>query len=225
MFSYKLTRSHRKTLSLMINAMGEIEVRAPMRLPVKAITAFIQEKQDWLQEKLLIKHQQLLAQNSFQINIGAKILLRGQEYLITCHQNPSFVFEEGKLFVPENICLDDLKINIVERYKSIAKQVLTEKVIYYSNLLELYPQNIKINSAKTHWASCSGKNNLNFSWKLIMADDKTIDYVVIHELAHIKEKNHSKKFWLIVKQYQPDFNEQRLALKKLHSRLQQENWH
>lgn len=224
MFSYKLIRSHRKTLSLMVNALGEIEVRAPMRLPIKSITSFIEEKQAWLQEKLSLKQQQLTAQTFFQLQQGTKVLLRGREYILTTHRTEALTFADNKLFIPENTPHEELKSNLIHFYKTIAKRILQEKVLYFSNLLQLYPQNIKINSAKTRWASCSGKNNLNFSWKLIMADDKTIDYVVIHELAHIKEKNHSKKFWLIVKQYQPDFNEQRMALKKLHSRLQQENW-
>ncbi len=90
--------------------------------------------------------------------------------------------------------------------------------------MDVKPIKIGITSAKTRWGSCSGKNSVNFSWKLIMADDKTIDYVIIHELTHIKQHNHSKKFWNIVESIMPDYSEQKKKLKILGEKLNKENW-
>ena len=67
--------------------------------------------------------------------------------------------------------------------------------------------NLKINSAKTRWGSMSGKKSVNFSWRLILADDNIIDVVVVHELAHIKQMNHSDKFWAEIEKILPDWRE------------------
>ena len=73
---------------------------------------------------------------------------------------------------------------------------------------------ISIREQKTRWGSCSSKGNLNFNWKLILMPEEILDYVVVHELAHRKEMNHSRAFWAIVEQVLPDYQERRDWLKK-----------
>jgi len=72
---------------------------------------------------------------------------------------------------------------------------------------------LRITNARKRWGSCSVKGNLNFTWRLIMAPLQVIDYVVVHELVHIKEKNHSKNFWNHVSSYLPDYKQKRKELK------------
>jgi len=88
----------------------------------------------------------------------------------------------------------------------------------------LSPNSLKINSAKTRWGSCSSKANLNFSWMLMMADDEVIDYIVVHELAHLRQMNHSPQFWEIVEKYIPDYKERKKRLKLLQLKLNEEDW-
>lgn len=88
-----------------------------------------------------------------------------------------------------------------------AVDILPQKVEHFSNVMKLYPTGLKITSAKTRWGSCNSKNSLCFSYRLMAMPERFIDYVVVHELAHIKEKNHSKKFYDIVKLYVPDYKE------------------
>ncbi|MCL2116456.1 MAG: M48 family metallopeptidase, partial [Methanobrevibacter sp.] len=76
---------------------------------------------------------------------------------------------------------------LIKLYKLIAKEHITRRVAHFAHKMKVNPTAIRITSAKTRWRSCSGKNSVNFSWKLIMADDETIDYVVVRELAHITE--------------------------------------
>ena len=83
---------------------------------------------------------------------------------------------------------------------------------------------ISITSAKTRWGSCSGKNNLNFTWRLMMAEPEVIKYVIIHELAHIKEKNHGKRFWTLVEQYEPEYKTKKEKLRQLAIRLDCDGW-
>ena len=80
--------------------------------------------------------------------------------------------------------------------------------------MHLYPSSVKVTSAKKRFGSCSAKNSLCFSLYLFDYPDKAIDYVVVHELAHIKEHNHSKRFWRVVENYLPDYKERDKVLKR-----------
>ena len=99
---------------------------------------------------------------------------------------------------------DDIKI-----LREKAKTVLPEKVKYYSSIMDVYPKSIKINSAKKRYGSCSGENNINFSLFLMDKDERFIDYVVVHELAHIKHHNHSKAFYGFIESFMPDYKERK----------------
>ena len=99
---------------------------------------------------------------------------------------------------------DEIKI-----LREKAKTVLLEKVKYYSSIMDVYPKSIKINSAKKRYGSCSGENNINFSLFLMDKDERFIDYVVVHELAHIKHHNHSKAFYGFIESFMPDYKERK----------------
>ena len=98
--------------------------------------------------------------------------------------------------------------------KQKARAVLPVKIEFWSNKMRLYPRGVKITSAKKRFGSCSAKNSLCFSLYLFDYPDEAIDYVVVHELAHIKEHNHSKCFWKVVEQYLPDYKEREKLLKR-----------
>ncbi len=93
----------------------------------------------------------------------------------------------------------------IEILRKKAKAILPEKVEYYSALMGVKPASVKINSAKKRYGSCSGKNSINFSLYLMDKDKRFIDYVVIHELAHIKHHNHSKEFYSFIERFMPDY--------------------
>ena len=75
------------------------------------------------------------------------------------------------------------------------------------------PSNVSINQAKTRFGSCNPKNSICFTYRLILYPKEAIDYVVVHELAHIKEKNHGKRFYALIKQYMPDYKQRENLLK------------
>lgn len=97
----------------------------------------------------------------------------------------------------------------IKMLREKAKTVLPEKVKYYSSIMDVYPKSIKINSAKKRYGSCSGENNINFSLFLMDKDERFIDYVVVHELAHIKHHNHSKAFYGFIESFMPDYKERK----------------
>jgi predicted metal-dependent hydrolase len=97
---------------------------------------------------------------------------------------------------------DDIKL-----LRKKAKEILPAKVEYYAKTMQVEPASVKINSAKKRYGSCSGTNNLNFSLYLMDKDERFIDYVVVHELAHIRHHNHSKDFYRFIEQFMPDYKE------------------
>ena len=95
-----------------------------------------------------------------------------------------------------------------EWYKQHAFQEITARVEWYASRNGYRYQRVKVTEARTRWGSCGQHGSLNFSWRLVMAPVRVIDYVVIHELVHLKEKNHSKAYWNKVKLLMPDYRQQ-----------------
>lgn len=102
----------------------------------------------------------------------------------------------------------------IAELRKMAKQILSAKVSYYAKIMGLKYGRITITSAKTRFGSCSSKGNIAFSYRLMMYPDAAIDYVVVHELAHLKEMNHSPAFYKVVASVLPDYKERIKLLKK-----------
>lgn len=102
----------------------------------------------------------------------------------------------------------------IERLRALAKEVLPVKVEYFSKVMGVKPIALHINSAKKRFGSCSAKNSINFSLYLMDYDERAIDYVVVHELAHIRHLDHSKAFYAFVASVLPDYKEREALLKK-----------
>lgn len=101
-----------------------------------------------------------------------------------------------------------------EVYRGQARNVFEQKVRYYAGLMNVTYGRIAIRDQKTRWGSCSAEGNLNFNWRLIFAPAGVLDYVVVHELAHRKEMNHSARFWAVVEMYMPEYKKYRNWLKE-----------
>ena len=86
----------------------------------------------------------------------------------------------------------------MEWYRQEAWDHLKARVADYGNVMGVKPSQLKLSNAKKRWGSCSGKRSINLNWRLIMLEDQLIDYVVVHELAHLIELNHSLGFWGVV---------------------------
>lgn len=99
-------------------------------------------------------------------------------------------------------------------YREQARAVLAEKTSYWAEKMGVAYGKITIREQKTRWGSCSSKGNLNYNWKLILLPGELLEYVVVHELAHRKEMNHSSRFWEVVAKEMPDYRELRRKLKE-----------
>ena len=104
-------------------------------------------------------------------------------------------------------------------YISAARCEIKEKLKYYSSIIGVSYNDVRIKEQKTRWGSCSKKGNLNFNWKLIMAPAWVLNYVIVHELCHLRYLNHSKEFWSILANYMPDYKNATAWLKENGSAL------
>lgn len=100
------------------------------------------------------------------------------------------------------------------RYREIARDIFTQKTAYYAQIMSVTYGRITIREQKTHWGSCSIDGNLNFNWRLIFAPEEVLNYIVIHELAHRREMNHSPAFYKIVGEIMPDYKKQQKWLRE-----------
>lgn len=107
----------------------------------------------------------------------------------------------------------ELTAEDIQKLKSMAKEYLPEKTTYYSQIMGVTPSGVKITSAKTRFGSCSGKDSICFSWRLMLYPIDAVDYVIVHELAHILYKNHGKAFYEFISSVIPDYKERRKLLK------------
>jgi len=220
---YTLIRSKRKTVAIYIRN-GTVEVRAPIKMPKAQIEAFVASKEKWIKTKLVESGERAKLRAHFELNYGDEILYRGKNYPIVAKEGGRAGFDHGCFQLPPNLTPEQIKSACIQIYRLLAKRDLTEKVFDFAQQMSVTPVNVKINGAKTRWGSCSAKKSLNFSWRLIMAEDEVVDYVVVHELAHIIEMNHSRRFWQVVESVLPDYGARQERLKMLQRRLSVENW-
>lgn len=224
MHKYTLIRSKRKTVALHIRPDATIEVRAPLKMPKTDIDQFVDSQKSWIDKKLPIIRERSDKKAAFSLDYGDTVLLRGKEYSIIAKPGNRVGFDDAYFCVPPDLCADSIKYACVQIYKLVAKQIFTNKTINFAKQMGVMPAAVKINSAKTRWGSCSAQKNVNYSWRLVMAEDDVIDYVVVHELAHLAEMNHSDKFWAIVARILPDYKVRQERLKILQQRLGNEDW-
>ena len=223
MDSYKLTRSNRKTIAIYVRD-GYVEVRAPLRAPKAEIDKFVLLKKKWIDDKLAQSIEKVELRKSFELNYGDKVVYRGEEYPITARQGNRVGFSGDGFYMPPGLSGEQIKYACIQIYMLLAKRDLTNRTIFFAKAMSLLPSGVRINRAKGRWGSCSSKGSVNYSWRLIMAGDEVVDYVVVHELAHIAEPNHSPRFWAIVEGVLPDFAERRAKLKALQQKLSAEDW-
>lgn len=148
---------------------------------------------------------------SFSKNTKTDILFQGEKRELIIKRRYAFIRPkvsecEGKIIIyMADWREEQLKAAILNWYRKEADRIVRERVAYFSNLIEECVGTIRIKEQKSRWGSCSGKGNLNFNWRLILAPPEVLDYVVVHELCHLKFMNHSSDFWFHVSEILPDY--------------------
>ncbi len=216
--NFQLIRStnRRKTISLHVREGGEVVIRAPYRVSKREIEEFIREKEAWILNKLAEEKERAKKLQKAFIP-GEKFLYLGEWYPLQIEESDGdalpLKLSFGK-FILNGDHAQDARNLFVEWYKREAKEKIEGRVHYYSERFQLFPKGTRITGARSRWGSCSRDNRLSFSWRIIMAPLTIIDYVLAHELVHIREKNHSKKFWTALEAILPDYKQRRVWLRK-----------
>jgi predicted metal-dependent hydrolase len=215
MIEYTLIRSQRKSLSIRVTADATLEARAPMKMPLSHIEEFIASKESWIREKLAQTQELARQRREAALSYDTPVKLRGRFHPIVATDEPEPYFDGESFYIPRGLPPDYLSSAIVGLYKQIAKFHITQRVAHFAPLVGKTPDEIHITGSTSRWGSCSSYNRLYFSWFLIMADEEAIDYVIVHELAHLFEMNHSERFWAIVARFFPNYRELRGRLRDL----------
>ena len=209
-----ITRSNRKTLSLSILKDGQIIVKAPTKMSGSAIEKFIYEKQDWIKQKLAFIENN--RQKYDDIISYKKFLLFGNRYELKLADVKTIQTSQTQMciYMPKTVTQDKMFTKLKNWYKKTAKNILEERVNYISNLVKLQPNSIKITDSKGRWGACNSKGNISFNFRVVMLEPAVIDYVIVHELCHLVEMNHSKKFWSLVNSFLPNAPELKNKIKE-----------
>jgi predicted metal-dependent hydrolase len=209
----KLIRSKRRTIALIIERDGSFTVRAPMRAPRAAIETFIQQKADWI-IRTREKMKSIKSTVERQYVDGEKFLYLGSSFDLKLVEFQKHLLHFDSGFSLRCAAQAKGEQVFTRWYKARALEVISERVNQYAAQHNFTPKQIKISSAKTRWGSCSHNGTLNFTWRLVMAPLDVIDYVVVHELTHLRVKNHSSKFWNVVESIYPEYKKQRKWLRE-----------
>ncbi|MDR1206501.1 MAG: M48 family metallopeptidase, partial [Peptococcaceae bacterium] len=212
------------TVALYVRDDASIEVRAPLRMPKRDIDQFVAGKADWIARKVALRQEQNAAREDFALDYGSLVTYRGKEYPVEAKPGSRCGFDDARFYVPPGLTRLQIRAAVEQIYRMLAKRDLTAKVPDFARQMGVAPSAVKVNGAATRWGSCSAKRSLNFSWRLMMAEDEVIDYVVVHELAHILEMNHSERFWAVVGRTMPGYRERKAKLKELQRKLKLEDW-
>jgi predicted metal-dependent hydrolase len=201
----KIVRSKRKTVAMMVMADSTLIVRAPMRTPLYYIHDLVAKNLLWIKKRKAVANSLNDAYKQKEFVDGEGFLYLGDTYNLKLSEQKQIELNDHLIF-PQDF-LSRANEKIIEWYRAQALKVISERVAWYSRMTGWEYKSVKISNAKTRWGSCGPSGTLNFSWRLIMAPPKIVDYLVVHELAHLKHRDHSARFWNTVKTILPDYKE------------------
>jgi len=203
--------SRRKTAAIKIKK-GKVFVIVPECLTMAAIESLVDKKHRWIKEKLAI-------QNEI-IDIKPKEFISGESFSYLGKNHPLKI--ESGLYPVIKLHQDELVVSVRDKtvdnsqaikqllfkwYKQQAESELRDKTERYSSIIGVNPSSVTIKSFKSRWGSCSIAGGIQYNWKIIIAPDRIVNYVVIHELCHILHHNHSPAFWKAVEKYCHDYRD------------------
>ena len=195
---YRVIYSKRKTLALLVERDRSIVVRAPISASREAIEQAIEAKKLWLYEKT--RHPQKYPPKPVRKEFvtGESFLYLGRYYRleITDDSTPGVRFQ-NRFYISRQHQADAGRL-LRDWYMARAQEKLTPKIRAYATAMGVAYARILVSDLRVRWASCTPKNSLNFNWRIIKAPMSVVDYLIVHELAHLLEANHSPRFWNIV---------------------------
>jgi predicted metal-dependent hydrolase len=221
-YEFKIIRSNRKTIGIIVNADQELLVRSPKRTPIRKIKSLLTKKEDWILKKLAKMAEIKDPPKAKEFINGETLLYLGREYKLKLiagsdlnELKVNLEQDRIKVYFPAELENDNekrkaaVRDQLISWFRSQANLKINELINDYKKHLDVEPNNVVIKKQRKRWGSCSSKQNLNFNWKIIMAPLEIIEYLVVHELVHLIHPNHSKDYWQTVAEIIPDYNEKK----------------
>jgi len=208
-----IVRSRRRTIALVITHEARLIVRAPLRTPQSQIDDAVREKEAWIRKKMAEMHKRPQAV-VHAYEEGEIFWFLGRPYPLHIRDDDRGAIERtDRLVVSRNI-RPNIPTAMQRWYIDEARKEINARCMYFSMMTGYSPQSIAISGAQQRWGSCSTRGSLNFSWRLIQAPLEIVDYVIVHELVHLRQHDHSKKFWAKVQELMPDYERRRQWLRE-----------
>ena len=177
------------------------------------INRFVESKQNWIREKLAIvkntnsKFEQIIKYRKFLLYANEYSVLMGDVKKVEVNDN-------FQIIIPKKTEPDKVLKTLKNWYKKVAKNILSDRLEFIENRVKLKSSMFRICDAKGKWGSCNSKGVVSLNWRIIMLPPRVIDYVIVHELCHLVEMNHSKNFWGLVSKFLPNYSELKKQIKE-----------
>lgn len=219
---YKVVYSDRKTLSIIVERDRSLLVRAPRNMSAEEIQQLVDEKSLWIYEK--IRHPQKYPPEPVkkEFATGETILYLGRNYrLEIADETTDGIQFDSRFYISRR-----QKVHAAELfqawYMERAREKLLPRIRHFAETMGVTYERLLISDLKYRWASCTPKNNLNFNWRIIKAPMNVVDYLIVHELAHLLEPNHTAKFWNIIAVQVPEYEKPKEWLRSYGYRLEED---
>lgn len=201
----------RKTLSIKVETSEMVKVVSPIGLSRDRILMILMKKERWIKEKIDMFESAELVHKKGSFEDGEQIMYLGRKYHLNIQMDSSVKNTLVKLYRGRFIVVvrdkntSGIRFAMEEWYREKAQKIIQDRVNYYNKFFDVTPIGVKVKEQKRIWGSCTYQNRLLFNWRCIMAKIDVVDYIVVHEMCHMKQKDHSKRFWNIVRYILPDY--------------------
>lgn len=221
-FSIIRSDDRRKSISIFVDPYYGVYLRAPITFPKEKIMSLLRRKAAWIIQKQRIIKAAHLLNPAKEFVSGETFLYRGRQHRLTvtygCRRKDVGVKLKNSRFLAFAVSGKPnpkiIKNELLSWYREKAALFINARVEYYSEKFNFDRAKVIIANQTSRWGSCTNNNELRFNWRIIMAPKALIDYVVVHELCHLKHKNHSDSFWKLLGVIVPNYEETRDRLKK-----------
>lgn len=216
---YRIRKSQRaRNIRLTFEDSGNLVVTLPLRRQLKDIETALIEHKKWILRKFKEARTQRKIPPPFLLKDGSYLPVIDRSFRLSLSVNNKRTARWSFFNNTLNIMAPRLSPSIISRgivywYKTMAKLFLEDRVAYWSKIISISPNAIRVKNQHTVWGSCSKKANLNFNWRILLLSKQAADYLIIHELTHLKEMNHSPRFWQLVEEFCPDYRIHKAELK------------
>lgn len=232
-FSIEIKKTRRKKTIAICIKQGRVQILSPKHCPITIIENFIQKKLHWIEHTLATQSKMYPLQNKLYMERTPVDYLGNTYYLKIVllekkeEQLPRVIIQKNTIiieYIENTQDFDDapqqVKYILEQWYIRQAEKILTERTEHFSKILEVCPHAILVKSYNAQWGSCSSKGKISYNWKIMIAPLYIVDYLVVHELCHLIEHNHSRAFWKLVQNVLPNYLALRYWLKHNGFRLQ-----